>query len=153
MKTVKQLHLNKAFPSKRSSQEEQKQDEKAPNLKLQVVSSIALDGSPRFSTILSPASVLAADNNKRSRYETRDGAGHLCKAFLKLADALPAINAKAFLGILVQENRNLESVFTRYSSTNDLRIFSGEQTQKQLFDKGFEKIDVQNSAGVPLAYF
>lgn len=64
---------------------------------------------------------------ERSICQTRDGAEHLCNAFLKLADVLPATDAEVFYGILVQKKGNFESLFTSYSSINDLRVLPSEQ--------------------------
>lgn len=74
LKTVNQIHLNKAFASTSSFQEERKHEKEVPLSELQVVLPKILDSSLSFSTILSPVNVLAAEDNKKCSCKTRDGA-------------------------------------------------------------------------------
>lgn len=153
LKTLKQLYLNKAFASTRRLQEERKHNEEAPHPELQLLSYKVLDSSLSSLKFLSPANVSVTNNNKQSKRKTRDGSERLCQGLLKLAETLPATDAEAYFGILVQERRNLESFFTCCSRINDLKIFLGEQIKSHLFDQDFENMNVQTSAGISCTLF
>lgn len=129
LKSIKQLHLNEVLASTRSLDEKQKHDEQAFNSELKIVLSKDSDRFLSYLAISSPANNLAADNNKRSRCETRDYFERHCKPFIMLAKMLPATNAEALFCIHVQEKRSIEPFFTYYSCINDLKIFPAERVR------------------------
>lgn len=70
IKTTEQLFLSKAFQSTKTLERQQKYDEEAPHLVLQVVQSIVLNRSLRLLTNLQPDNICTDNNNKHRKCVT-----------------------------------------------------------------------------------
>ncbi|NJK52916.1 MAG: hypothetical protein HC936_08975 [Leptolyngbyaceae cyanobacterium SU_3_3] len=106
----------------------------------------------------SPAVLLPENQpiNKRSNCTTseiKDDAERLCRAFMKIAEVLPATIVHAFYGTLVEEKQNLEKFFTSFTSIKDIKVYSAKQMHRQLVDQGFERKDFETSVGLSCTLF